>query len=81
MEDEYRIDLQARGWRVGVDGTGKRSGEGGVVGVESGGEGPDLRVSGEDVTWCDNILEAVALGDEATLVTFTADYQDGGVSW
>lgn len=81
MKDEYRVDLQAGGWRVEVDGAGKRFGEGRVVGVEDGGEGPDFRVGGEDVAWCDDILEAIALGDVAALLAFAADYQDGGVSW
>jgi hypothetical protein len=83
VEDEDGVDFDV-GWvgggigigiGIGV-GVGERSGKGGVVVLEDVGEGPDGRVGGEDVAGHEDVLEAVGLGDLATLVGLAADHED-----
>lgn len=79
MEDEYCIDPEAGGRRAGVDWARERAREPAVVGAEDIGEGPDFRVGDEDVARSDDVLEAIALGDEATFIGFAAHYENGGI--
>nr|POE90067.1 hypothetical protein CFP56_20534 [Quercus suber] len=76
--DEDGVDLEAGGGVGGVDGGWQGLGEGAVVVEEDFGEGPDVRVCGDDVARRHDVGEAVVLGrDPLAVVVVSTHDQDG----